>query len=72
MDKPISVNEKKEANIDGTAGVYAAGDHATMTGSDTERNYGAKEEFYDPALESRATRLGINLESFKRAPGITR
>jgi len=64
--------EKKEANIDGTTGVYAAGDHTTVTGSDHERNYIAKDEFYDPSLESRATRLGINWESFKRAPGTTR
>jgi amino acid transporter len=64
--------EKKEANIDGTTGVYAAGDHTTVTGSEHERNYIAKDEFYDPSLESRATRLGINWESFKRAPGTTR
>lgn len=62
--------EKKDANLDGTTGVYPAGDHATV-GSDTERNYAAKHEFYDPSLESRATRLGINFESFKRAPGTT-
>ncbi|KIY72261.1 APC amino acid permease [Cylindrobasidium torrendii FP15055 ss-10] len=30
-----------------------------------------KTEFYDPSLESRWTRLGLNLESFKRAPGVT-
>lgn len=27
--------------------------------------------FYDPSKESLATRLGINFESFKRAPGAT-
>ena len=28
-------------------------------------------EFYDPSKESVWTRLGLNLESFKRAPGPT-
>ncbi|KAH9476314.1 Amino-acid permease inda1 [Psilocybe cubensis] len=32
---------------------------------------GAKYEFYDPSKESIWTRLGVNLESFKRAPGTT-
>jgi amino acid transporter len=30
------------------------------------------EEVYDPSLESRWTRAGLNLESFKRAPGSTK
>lgn len=30
------------------------------------------EDFYDPMQESRATRLGLTLESFKKAPGRTR
>ncbi|KAF9531465.1 APC amino acid permease [Crepidotus variabilis] len=30
-----------------------------------------KYEFYDPSKESRWTRLGLSLESFKRAPGTT-
>ena len=28
-------------------------------------------EFYDPSKESIATRLGLTVESFKRAPGTT-
>lgn len=32
---------------------------------------GAKYEFYDPSKESIWTRLGVNAESFKRAPGTT-
>jgi amino acid transporter len=28
-------------------------------------------EFYDPSKESIWTRLGVNFESFKRAPGTT-
>ncbi|PPQ78457.1 hypothetical protein CVT25_011852 [Psilocybe cyanescens] len=32
---------------------------------------GTKYEFYDPSKESIWTRLGVNLESFKRAPGTT-
>ena len=30
-----------------------------------------KYEFYDPSKESIWTRLGLSLESFKRAPGTT-
>ena len=30
-----------------------------------------KTQFYDPMQESRMTRLGLTLESFKRAPGTT-
>lgn len=30
-----------------------------------------KYEFYDPSKESVWTRLGLSLESFKRAPGTT-
>lgn len=31
----------------------------------------ARPAFYDPSKESRLTRLGLNFESFKRAPGVT-
>lgn len=31
----------------------------------------AKIKFYDPSRESVWTRLGLNAESFKRAPGVT-
>lgn len=34
-------------------------------------NSPARIEFYDPSKESRWTRLGLNFESFKRAPGVT-
>ncbi|BEJ11574.1 hypothetical protein CspHIS471_0200340 [Cutaneotrichosporon sp. HIS471] len=33
---------------------------------------GQEETYYDPSKESWATRAGLNLESFKRAPGSTR
>lgn len=39
--------------------------------SDSPVNGGARTELYDPSKESLATRLGINFESFKRAPGAT-
>jgi hypothetical protein len=43
--------------------------HADLEGA---RYTSAKEDgFYDPSLESRMTRLGLNLESLKRAPGTT-
>ena len=32
---------------------------------------GEKYEFYDPSKETVWTRLGLSLESFKRAPGTT-
>ena len=32
---------------------------------------GARVEFYDPSKETIWTRLGVNFESFKRAPGTT-
>lgn len=50
------------------------GSDAVVTGLD-DRDYkyesNASSEFYDPSKESRATRLGVNFESFKRAPGVT-
>jgi amino acid transporter len=42
----------------------------TQTATDVERA-GVTPEFYDPSKESLATRLGVNWESFKRAPGAT-
>jgi amino acid transporter len=30
------------------------------------------DEFYDPSKESALTRAGLTLESFKRAPGVTK
>ncbi|BGP07290.1 Amino-acid permease inda1 [Rhodotorula toruloides] len=42
----------------------------TQTATDVERA-GTTPEFYDPSKESLATRLGVNWESFKRAPGAT-
>jgi amino acid transporter len=56
-------DDKKIYGDDHTAGVHAAGDI----------EYGQRqEEFYDPSLESKWTRLGLNIESFKRAPGTTK
>lgn len=55
---PIGDNEKK---YDGTSG-----------SSDVEISTVKKGgEFYDPMKETRATRLGLNFESFKKAPGST-
>ncbi len=42
-------------------GVYGAGNNAHPD-----------DVVYDPSQESRLTRLGLNFESFKRAPGTTR
>ncbi|ORY53388.1 APC amino acid permease [Leucosporidium creatinivorum] len=48
---------------------------AQTTGGDSEKNVQATttrpEQTYDPSKESRWTRLGLSLESFKRAPGST-
>lgn len=47
-----------------------AGFVTTESANDIERA-DTTPEFYDPSKESRATRLGVNWESFKRAPGTT-
>ncbi|TFK32370.1 APC amino acid permease [Crucibulum laeve] len=39
--------------------------------SSVSSGHGPHVEFYDPSKESRMTRLGLSLESFKRAPGTT-
>lgn len=39
--------------------------------SSVNSNPPRKTVFYDPSKETRLTRLGLNLESFKRAPGTT-
>jgi amino acid transporter len=58
-------DDKKIYGDDVTAGVHSAGD--------VEYNrQGGNEDFYDPSLESKWTRAGLNWESFKRAPGTTR
>lgn len=36
-----------------------------------EQEPAQEQEWYDPSKESWATRLGVNWESFKRAPGAT-
>lgn len=45
----------------------AAGDSEKSVEAATTR----PEQIYDPSKESRWTRLGLSLESFKRAPGST-
>jgi amino acid transporter len=39
--------------------------------SSVQESIGPHVEFYDPSKESIWTRLGVNFESFKRAPGTT-
>ncbi|KAF8647298.1 hypothetical protein AX16_006816 [Volvariella volvacea WC 439] len=39
--------------------------------SSVQSNSPAKIEFYDPSKETFLTQIGLNLESFKRAPGVT-
>ena len=59
-------DEEKKINGSGgyDVGVYAA--HGS------ENQPGAYNDSYDPSQESLMTRLGLNFESFKRAPGTTR
>jgi amino acid transporter len=69
--------EKKLHGDDAQAGVFSANNqHA---GSDVDsanaRNpyaFNEEEAIYDPSLESKWTRAGLTMESFKRAPGTTR
>jgi amino acid transporter len=56
--------DKKIYGEDVTSGVHAAGD--------LEYGRPTQGEFYDPSLESKWTRAGLTLESFKRAPGTTK
>lgn len=44
---------------------------ATTSNNDMQVSTTAAPVFYDPSQESRMTRLGLTLESFKRAPGST-
>jgi amino acid transporter len=37
----------------------------------SQESSGPQVQFYDPSKESIWTRLGVNFESFKRAPGTT-
>lgn len=46
-------------------------DFNTYTTKTTAVNGVNEQGFYDPSKESLATRLGVNFESFKRAPGST-
>jgi hypothetical protein len=55
-------DKKLYGGEDVTAGVHSAGDiEYGQTG----------EQYYDPMQESKWTRAGLTLESFKRAPGTT-
>jgi amino acid transporter len=53
------MNTKKEKHIEEVASVGSSSETLSKTG------------FYDPSKESIWTRLGLSLESFKRAPGTT-
>jgi hypothetical protein len=44
--------------------------HSDLEGAKYQQS-NENEGYYDPSLESRWTRLGLNLESLKRAPGTT-
>lgn len=50
---------------------YSEKKHDSSSGSIAKAHDGNQTEFYDPSKESIWTRLGVNAESFKRAPGTT-
>jgi len=58
------IDEKDIGSLSGDATVTAVNEKDFRTEI-------AESEFYDPSKESRMTRLGLNWESFKRAPGTT-
>lgn len=67
--EPTHQQEKKYSGSDLEATVGPANDgykpHGTAYGG------GYAEPTYDPSLESKWTRAGLTMESFKRAPGLT-
>lgn len=65
---PSSRTGEEEKKLGG----YDVGVYAPTRGGDIPPVYTQEEEPYDPSQESRMTRLGLNIESFKRAPGTTR
>ena len=70
--------EKKLHGDDAQAGVYSANNNqfaSSDVDSGNARNpygFNDNEAVYDPSLESKWTRAGLTMESFKRAPGTTR
>jgi len=58
----------EEKKIHGTSGGYDVGVYAAHG----DNQPGSFDDSYDPSQESLMTRLGLNYESFKRAPGTTR
>jgi len=64
---PAGVSDE-EKKINGSGG-YDVGVYAAHGSGDQS---GAYNDSYDPSQESLMTRLGLNFESFKRAPGTTR
>jgi hypothetical protein len=60
------IDDKAPPSYGGAADVYPADAEY-----DSGYTHGVKPVVYDPSLESRWTRLGLNLESLKRAPGTT-
>jgi hypothetical protein len=61
-------DEEKTLNGGYNVGVYGA----QQQPAHAVANEYPEGEFYDPSKESLLTRLGLNAESFKRAPGSTR
>lgn len=73
----MSLEEKKiyggEANTETSVGpAHAHGDTSGRGLGHGQHDGLDYSDYYDPMLESRMTRLGLNFESFKRAPGSTR
>lgn len=64
--------EKKYSGEDAQAGVYSAHNQPAADAELGHNAYAQDDDVYDPSKESRLTRLGLNAESFKRAPGATR
>jgi hypothetical protein len=66
----MSVEEKKIYNTDADTTVGPA--HGQAAAGYGQQQADEDYDYYDPMAESRMTRLGLNWESFKRAPGSTR
>lgn len=76
MAAPLRQDEEKKLNGSGDYNVGVYGAHGGLNGAqepneEAQQRIMESEKFYDPMSESRMTRLGLNWESFKKAPGAT-
>jgi len=67
MDAHSSEKKYSGSDLEATVGPANTGYNAQQPIGHSDYD-----DFYDPSLESKWTRAGLTMESFKRAPGSTR